>query len=197
MSITGVSNYTNTYASSTYQTNTQTQTKEKGTNSVNDYKDYLTDKYESMKGGSNYSVKVSNSIIREAAGDEKTAKWLEENLAAIPKAVENAMAKAAADGSKMTNCSITINAKGEVSSTSSGIWSSETSSDKAKNALEEKLKLRREEKKAEEKKAAEKKAAKKAEEKKIEEQKEQTAKEDMKAVSKTAEMTGYGIDIQV
>ena len=38
----------------------------------------------------NASVLIDGSVMRKACGDEKTAKWLEENLAIMPDVIRNA-----------------------------------------------------------------------------------------------------------
>jgi hypothetical protein len=50
---------------------------------VSDYSKYLT----TCK---NASVLIDGSVMRKACGDEKTAKWLEENLAIMPDVIRNA-----------------------------------------------------------------------------------------------------------
>ena len=51
---------------------------------VSDYSKYLTNKYKCLTPCKNASVLIDGSVMRKACGDEKTAKWLEENLAIMP-----------------------------------------------------------------------------------------------------------------
>ena len=46
---------------------------------VSDYSKYLTNKYKCLTPCKNASVLIDGSVMRKACGDEKTAKWLEEN----------------------------------------------------------------------------------------------------------------------
>ena len=50
---------------------------------VSDYSKYLTNKYKCLTPCKNASVLIDRSVMQKACGDEKTAKWLEENLAII------------------------------------------------------------------------------------------------------------------
>ena len=63
----------------------KTQSKTYG--SARDYKKYLTEKYDCLRS-KEYGVKINSSLLSKAMGDEKTKEWLEENLSAIPSAVE-------------------------------------------------------------------------------------------------------------
>lgn len=49
----------------------------------------------------NASVLIDGSVMRKACGDEKTAKWLEENLAIMPDVIRNAQKAAISHGSKL------------------------------------------------------------------------------------------------
>ena len=46
----------------------------------------------------NASVLIDGSVMRKACGDEKTAKWLEENLAIMPDVIRNAQKAAISHG---------------------------------------------------------------------------------------------------
>ena len=48
------------------------------------YSTYLTNKYKCLTPCKNAYVLIDRSVMQKACGDEKTAKWLEENLAIMP-----------------------------------------------------------------------------------------------------------------
>ena len=99
MGINGVSSYANTY---TYGNVKPSKNSEKNyyagytMNSANkfknvsDYSKYLTNKYKCLTPCKNASVLIDRSVMQKACGDEKTAKWLEENLAIMPDVIRNA-----------------------------------------------------------------------------------------------------------
>ena len=68
---------------------------------VSDYSKYLTNKYKCLTPCKNASVLIDGSVMRKACGDEKTAKWLEENLAIMPDVIRNAQKAAISHGSKL------------------------------------------------------------------------------------------------
>lgn len=63
----------------------KTQSKTYG--SARNFKKYLTKKYDCLRS-KEYDVKLNSSLLSKAMSDEKTKEWLEENLSAIPSAVE-------------------------------------------------------------------------------------------------------------
>ena len=116
MAISGVTDYTNTYAGYTNSANGKKQATEgAGTakeavarKTAKDELSYLTEKYECMKS-KDYSVNINSSLLAKATSDEKTSEWLEYNLSLIPKVVDNIKSAAAARGAKMISCDITMN----------------------------------------------------------------------------------------
>lgn len=96
-----------------------------GFKNTNDYSKYLQEKYSYMNTGKTsmqgvpVTVSVSGaflkkcmdnpekaalidrSVMQKACGDEKTAKWLEENLAIMPDVIRNAQKAAISHGSKL------------------------------------------------------------------------------------------------
>ena len=68
---------------------------------VSDYSKYLTNKYKCLTPCKNASVLIDGSVMQKACGDEKTAKWLEENLAIMPDVIRNAQKAAISHGSKL------------------------------------------------------------------------------------------------
>lgn len=129
---------------------------------VRDYKNYLMDKFECMKN-KDYSVEINSSLLAEAAGDEKTAKWLEYNLSLIPKAVDGIKSAVEARGAKLVSCSIKINGYDSMRAEVCTKDEADPGTEKARKRLEEKIKKIREEKKAEEKKQEQKRAEEAAE----------------------------------
>ena len=106
------------------------------------------------------TVSVSSSFLRKCMNDPEKAKYLEENLAAIPDSILSSKSCCAG---KVVNESYTIDANGNISATVT--LASGNGSDKV-DEQEEKEAKRRAEKKAEEEKAAKRRAEKKAEEEK-------------------------------
>lgn len=222
MAISGVTDYTNAYASYTNSANGKRQAAEgAGTaketaarKTAKDELSYLTEKYECMKS-KDYSVNINSSLLAKAASDEKTSEWLEYNLSLIPKVVDNIKSAAAARGAKMISCDITMN--GYDSMTTEVVTQVEVDpgTEKAREELEEKIKERKEEKKAQEEKAAKRRDEKKAEEKATEKRAEgkeltemftvSAAGSDVKSVTQnliatisgTSEPKGEGFDIKV
>ena len=125
---------------------------------------YLSEKYECLKSPG-YSVKINSSLLAKAASDEKTSEWLEYNLSLIPNVVDNLKSTAAARGSKVISCNISIN--GYDSMTTEMVTQSEADpgTEEMQKESEEKIQKKREEKRAQEKQKA-KKAGKNKTEKK-------------------------------
>lgn len=144
MAIAGVNN--NNYYPYVNQNNGDTG---KAYSNVRDYKAYLSEKYECMKS-SNYSVEINSSLLAKATSDEKTSKWLEYNLSLIPKMVDNLKSSAAACGSKVISCNISINGYDSITTEMVGKFEDDPGTEKARKESEEKIKKIREEKKAEE-----------------------------------------------
>ena len=140
----------------------------------------MIEKYDCLKS-KEYNVKINGSLLSKAMGDEKTKEWLEENLSAIPSAVEKTKAQVAARGAKILSYEITIDGYDSMSAQLCTQVESDPGTEKMRKELQERLEKKREEKKAEEKKAAE-----RAEEKRLEEQREEKeAAEKMTTVSTT------------
>ena len=142
---------------------TKTEQIKTGFTNINDYSKYLQDKYSYMNTGTTSmegvptTLTVSGSFLKKCMNDPEKAKYLEENLAAIPDC-----AKMAVNGSlgTLTSLSYQIDANGNITCISSG-----TSDPDGKIAKENA------ERKAKEKKTEEEKQAKKRKEKKVEEEK--------------------------
>ena len=162
MAITGVSQYT-TYANYYTQTKpkdssenaTEQQTAEKTYSNTREYSNYLTEKYKCLKS-TEYSVEINSSLLSKALGDEKTSEWLEYNLALIPNVADNFKSAAAANGSKILSCNISINGYDDITTEMAGRFEADPGTEKTREELRERIKKIREEKKEEEKKAEEK-----------------------------------------
>ena len=153
---------------------TKTEQIKTGYSNVNDYSKYLQGKYHYMNTGTTSmqgvptTVSVSSAFLQKCMNDPEKAKYLEENLAAIPDC-----AKSAVNGclGTLTNLSYMIDANGNISVAISGTndpdgkIAKENAERKAKEnrEKEEKVKEKRAAKKAEEEKAAKKRAEKSAE----------------------------------
>ena len=165
MAITGVNQYT-TYANYYTQTKpkdssentknaTEQQTAEKTYSNTREYSNYLTEKYKCLKS-TEYSVEINSSLLSKALGDEKTSEWLEYNLALIPNVADNFKSAAAANGSKILSCNISINGYDDITTEMVGQFEADPGTEKTREELQERIKKIREEKKEEEKKAEEK-----------------------------------------
>lgn len=174
MAITGVSQYT-TYANYYTQTKskdssenaknaTEQQTAEKTYSNTREYRNDLTEKYKCLKS-TEYSVEINSSLLSKALGDEKTSEWLEYNLALIPNVADNFKSAAAANGSKILSCNISINGYDDITTEMAGRFEADPGTEKTREELQERIKKIREEKKEEEKKAEEKRQEDKTSEK--------------------------------
>ncbi len=151
---------------------TKTEQIKTGYSNVNDYSKYLQGKYSYMNSGTTSmqgvptTVSVSSAFLKKCMDDPEKAKYLEENLAAIPDCAKNAVAGCRGT---LTNLSYSVDANGNISVAISGTSdpdgkiAKENAERRAKEKKEqeEKAAKRREEKKAEEEKAAERRAERK------------------------------------
>ncbi len=102
---------------------TKTEQIKTGYSNVNDYSKYLQGKYSYMNTGTTSmqgiptTVSVSSAFLKKCMNDPEKAKYLEENLAAIPDCV-----KSAVNGCQgtLTNLSYQIDANGNISVAISG-----------------------------------------------------------------------------
>ncbi len=157
---------------------TRTEQIKTGFRTVNDYSKYLQDKYSYMNTGTTSmqgvptTVSVSSAFLKKCMNDPEKAKYLEENLAAIPDC-----AKMAVNGSlgTLTSLSYQIDANGNITCISSGTndpdgkIARENAKRKAQEekAAEEKAAKRRNEKRAEERRAAKRRAERKEQTEKL------------------------------
>ena len=197
---------------------TKTEQIKTGYSNVNDYSKYLQGKYSYMNAGTTSmqgvptTVSVSSAFLKKCMNDPEKAKYLEENLAALPDCVSYAVSHAQGT---LTSISYEIDANGNITGITSGTndpdgkIARENAERKAKEkkAAEEKAAERRKEKKAEEEKAAERRAEKKAAEEARTETGEYTVSAtgtDIKAVTEkviaamsgTSAPTGASFDIK-
>lgn len=152
---------------------TRTEQIKTGYSNVNDYSQYLQGKYSYMNTGTTSmqgvpaTVSVSSAFLKKCMNDPEKAKYLEENLAALPGCASYAVSHAQGT---LTSISYKIDANGNITGISSG--TNDPDGKIARENAERKAKESREkEKKAEEKRTAkraeEKRAAKKMEEKRV------------------------------
>ena len=151
---------------------TRTEQIRTGYKNVNDYSQYLQGKYSYMNTGTTSmqgvptTVSVSSAFLKKCMNDPEEAKYLEENLAALPDCASYAVSHAQGT---LTSIEYRIDANGNITGILSGTndpdgkIAKENAKRKAqeKKAAEEKAAKRRAEKKAEEEKAAERRAEKK------------------------------------
>ena len=156
---------------------TKTEQIKTGYSNVNDYSKYLQGKYSYMNTGTTSmqgvptTVSVSSAFLKKCMDDPEKAKYLEENLAAIPDSVKSLCnsVKMAPGSPVVTYATYKIDDNGNISMMSGstndpdGKIAKENAERKAKEkkAAEEKAAERRKEKKAEEEKAAERRAERK------------------------------------
>ncbi|MDE6904413.1 MAG: hypothetical protein K2P76_05695 [Lachnospiraceae bacterium] len=151
---------------------TKTEQIKTGYSNVNDYSKYLQGRYSYMNTGTTSMqgvptrVSVSGAFLKKCMNDPEKAKYLEENLAALPDCASYAVSHAQGT---LTSISYEIDANGNIT----GILSGTNDPDgkiarenaerraKEKKAAEEKAAERRKEKKAEEEKAAERRSERK------------------------------------
>ena len=217
MAITGVTDYTNTYADyinsakqtgSTKESNVKTSTVKlktstpgvtrteqikTGYSNVNDYSKYLQGKYSYMNTGTTSmegvptTVSVSSAFLKKCMNDPEKAKYLEENLAAIPDCAAYAVSHAQGT---LTSLSYEIDANGNITIISSGT-----------NDPDGKIAKENAERKAKEKREQEEKAAKRLEEKKAEEEKAAKWRAERKALmeggeAETFTVSSVGTDVK-
>ena len=156
---------------------TKTEQIKTGYSNVNDYSKYLQGKYSYMNSGTTSmqgvptTVSVSGAFLKKCMNDPEKAKYLEENLAAIPDSVKSLCnsVKMAPGSPVVTYATYKIDDNGNISMMSGstndpdGKIARENAERRAKEkkAAEEKAAERRKEKKAEEEKAAERRAERK------------------------------------
>ena len=149
-----ITNNYNNYAAN-YVSMVTKESESKTYSNTKEYKNYLTEKYDCLTS-KDYSVAINSSFLREAAGDEKKAKWLEYNLSLIPKIVDKTKAMVQARGSQIISYNITINGYDSMSAELCTKAEADPGTEKAREELKERIEKKREEKKAEEKKKEEK-----------------------------------------
>lgn len=149
---------------------------------MNDYSKYLQGKYSYMNTGTTSmqgvptTVSVSGNFLKKCMNAPEKAKYLEENLAALPDCVSYAVSHAQGT---LTSISYEIDGNGNITAISSGT-----------NDPDGKIARENAERKAREKKAAEKKAAERRKEKKAEEEKMAAWLAERKAVAEEKFETG-------
>ena len=144
---------------------TKTEQIKTGYSNVNDYSKYLKQKYSYMNTGTTSmqgvptTVSVSGAFLKKCMNDPEKAKYLEENLAALPDCASYAVSHAQGT---LTSISYEIDANGNITGISSG------TNDPDGKIAKENAERRAKEKKAAEEKAAERRKEKKAEERRTE-----------------------------
>lgn len=178
---------------------TKTEQIKTGYSNVNDYSKYLQGKYSYMNTGKismqgvPTTVSVSSAFLQKCMNDPEKAKYLEENLAAIPDCVKslNNYVKMAPGSPVVTYAIYKIDENGNIS-----IMSGSTNDSDGKIAKENAERMAQEKKAAEEK-AAKKRAEKKvAEEKAAEERAEKRAAEEVRIESGEYTISATGTDVK-
>lgn len=164
---------------------TRTEQIKTGFRTVNDYSKYLQSKYSYMNAGTTSmqgvptTVSVSSAFLQKCKDDPEKARYLEENLAAIPDC-----AKMAVNGclGTLTSLSYQVDANGNITCISSGT-----------NDPDGRIARENAERKAKEKKAAEEKAAKRREEKRVKKEGDKKRVERRADDGSKADMRAYRI----
>ena len=168
---------------------TKTEQIKTGYSNVNDYSKYLQGKYHYMNIGLTSmqgiptTVSVSSAFLQKCMNDPEKAKYLEENLAAIPDCTKDTINGCLGT---VTNQSYMIDANGNIIETAS--CTNDPDGKIAKENAERKAKENREK----EEKVKEKRAAKKADEEKFESKR---AKRQAEKEKNTSVSDNEGIDI--
>ena len=172
---------------------TKTEQIKTGYSNVNDYSKYLQGKYSYMNSGTTSmqgvptTVSVSGAFLKKCMNDPEKAKYLEENLAAIPDCAKSAVAGCRGT---LTNLSYSVDANGNISVAISG------TSDPDGKIAKENAERRAKEKKAAEEKAAERRKEKKAEEEKAAERRAERKEQMDKLMEGTFTVSATGTDVK-
>lgn len=172
---------------------TKTDQIKTGFRNVNDYSKYLQEKYDYMNIGTTSmegiptTVSVSSEFLKKCMNDPEKAKYLEENLAAIPDCVKSAIHGCLGT---LTNLSYNFDANGNITIASSGTndpdgkIARENAERKARESREKEKKIKEKQKKKRAAKKAQEKAAKEATPKAAKEATQKAAKETTKGAVK-------------
>lgn len=172
---------------------TKTEQIKTGFRNVNDYSKYLQEKYDYMNIGTTSMegiptiVSVSSEFLKKCMNDPEKAKYLEENLAAIPDCVKSAIHGCLGT---LTNLSYNFDANGNITIAGSGTndpdgkIARENAERKARESREKEKKIKEKQKKKRAAKKAQEKAAKEAAKEVTKEATQRTAKEATKGAVK-------------
>ena len=172
---------------------TKTEQIKTGYSNVNDYSKYLQGKYSYMNSGTTSmqgvptTVSVSGAFLKKCMNDPEKAKYLEENLAALPDCASYAVSHAQGT---LTSLSYEIDANGNITVISSG------TNDPDGKIARENAERRAKEKKAAEEKAAERRKEKKAEEEKAAERRAERKEQMDKLTEGTFTVSATGTDVK-
>lgn len=139
-----------------YSTNNHTSNS-KSTN-IRDYSNYLNQKFSCLTPGKNASVSVTSGLLKKAMSDEKTASWLERELAKAPDYIEAAQRSAIAHGATLKSVTIEFGEEYSTMTTLTVTDGGGTDSDidkRLERVREKREKQKEEEKKLEKKQEAE------------------------------------------
>ena len=179
---------------------TKTEQIKTGYSNVNDYSKYLQGKYHYMNIGLTSmqgiptTVSVSSAFLQKCMNDPEKAKYLEENLAAIPDCTKDTINGCLGT---VTNQSYMIDANGNIIETASGTndpdgkIAKENAERKAKENREKEEKVK--ENREKEEKVKEKRAAKKAEEEKAAKKRAEKSAEGKETGDYTLSVTGNDV----
>ncbi len=124
-------------------------------NKINDYSNYLRNKFPCLTPGTNVSVSITGGLLRKAMTDEKTGEWLERDLAKVPDYIKAAQQSAIAHGGTLKSVSIEYGEE-YTTMTTVGVYGDEKETDPDIDKWLEKIKKKKEEqKKVEDKKLEE------------------------------------------
>ena len=172
---------------------TKTEQIKTGYSNVNDYSKYLQGKYSYMNSGTTSmqgvptTVSVSGAFLKKCMNDPEKAKYLEENLAALPDCAKSAVSSCRGT---LTNLSYSVDANGNISVAISG------TSDPDGKIAKENAERRAKEKKAAEEKAAERRKEKKAEVEKAAERRAERKEQMDKLTEGTVTVSATGTNVK-
>lgn len=137
----------------------QQKTEKKEYQTTQDYREYLTKKYESLRA-EDYSVQISPGLLSKAKSDEKTAKWLEENLSLIPKGMDSLHSIVTAGGGRVISCEVRIEGYDQINTDVHAVYESDPGTEESRRRREEIRERRKEEQEKEEQRLEERKEEK-------------------------------------
>lgn len=131
--------------------------------SAKEYSEYLNSKYSCLKPANGSSVVINPNLLEKAAGDEKTAEWLEYNLGLMPDVMDRIYESAAQSGARVISCEVSFDGYDSMTTYTCTVCEADPGTDEAKKLLEEAREKNKERRERQEKMLEENKERKQAE----------------------------------